>query len=124
MAGHGSLQGAAAKVTDLQADRIAVVEFNGMPGLPPGKVYELWLIPMSGASPMPAGTFMPDEKGGAIMMDHAMPAGTGCFASEICSLFTTFPVSLSEMINRLSGPWPLVSPAHSSRSPGRKAIPA
>jgi anti-sigma-K factor RskA len=49
---------------------------NNLPPLPQSKTYELWLIPMSGAAPMPAGTFMPDEKGGAMMMDHTMPAGT------------------------------------------------
>jgi len=35
------------------------------------KVYELWLIPMSGGAPMPAGTFRIDPKGSALMM-HAM----------------------------------------------------
>jgi anti-sigma-K factor RskA len=39
--------------------------------IPDDKVYELWLIPMSGAAPMPAGTFRIDPKGGAMMM-HAM----------------------------------------------------
>ncbi|HET7872050.1 MAG TPA: anti-sigma factor [Terriglobales bacterium] len=38
--------------------------------IPDDKVYELWLIPMSG-SPMPAGTFRIDPKGSAMMM-HAM----------------------------------------------------
>ena len=42
--------------------------------LPPGKMYELWLIPMEGA-PMPAGMFKPDERGNAMMMDHPMPEG-------------------------------------------------
>lgn len=39
--------------------------------IPDDKVYELWLIPMSGAAPMPAGTFRIDQKGSAMMM-HAM----------------------------------------------------
>jgi len=42
--------------------------------LPPGKAYELWIIPMQGA-PMNAGVFKPDEHGNAVMMDHAMPEG-------------------------------------------------
>ena len=42
--------------------------------LPPGKAYELWIIPMEGA-PMNAGVFKPDEHGNAVMMDHAMPEG-------------------------------------------------
>src|SRR3954463_15833419 len=49
---------------------------SNLPQLPESKIYELWLIPMSGAPPMPAGTFMPDEKGGAMVMNPAMPAGT------------------------------------------------
>ena len=42
--------------------------------LPPGKAYELWLIPMEGA-PMPAGMFKPNERGNAMMMNHPMPEG-------------------------------------------------
>jgi len=49
---------------------------SNLPQLPQSKTYELWLIPAGGAAPMPAGTFMPDEKGGAMMMDHTMPPGT------------------------------------------------
>ena len=47
---------------------------NNLAPLPPGKAYELWLIPMEGA-PMPAGMFKPDERGNAMMMDHVMPEG-------------------------------------------------
>jgi anti-sigma-K factor RskA len=47
---------------------------SGLAPAAPGKAYELWLIPMEGA-PMPAGMFKPDEKGNALMMDHAMPEG-------------------------------------------------
>jgi len=49
---------------------------SNLPSLPEQKVYELWLIPMSGAAPMPAGTFMPDEKGAAMVMNPPMQAGT------------------------------------------------
>jgi anti-sigma-K factor RskA len=49
---------------------------NNLPQLPESKIYELWLIPMSGAPPMPAGTFMPDEKGGGMVMNPPMTAGT------------------------------------------------
>lgn len=44
---------------------------NNLAPLPDDKVYELWLIPMGGGAPMPAGTFQPDEKGNTMMM-HAM----------------------------------------------------
>jgi anti-sigma-K factor RskA len=53
--------------------RLMLVASNLAPA-PPGKAYELWLIPMEGA-PMPAGMFKPDEKGNAVMMDHQMPEG-------------------------------------------------
>jgi anti-sigma-K factor RskA len=44
---------------------------NNLEPLPTNKVYELWLLPMSGAPPIPAGTFKPNGKGEA-MMDHSM----------------------------------------------------
>jgi anti-sigma-K factor RskA len=53
--------------------RVMLVAGNLAP-LPPGKTYELWLIPMEGA-PVPAGLFRPDEHGNAVMMDHAMTQG-------------------------------------------------
>jgi len=67
MAGHGTLQGAAAKVTDLKADKIAVVEFNGLPALPAGKVYELWLITADGRADA-AGVFAPDSSGHTVVV--------------------------------------------------------
>lgn len=47
---------------------------NNLPSLPEDKVYQLWLLPAAGGSLMPAGTFTPDPKGGAMMM-HAMENG-------------------------------------------------
>lgn len=44
---------------------------NALKPIPEDKVYELWLIPMSGGAPMPAGTFRINPSGGAMMM-HAM----------------------------------------------------
>jgi anti-sigma-K factor RskA len=48
--------------------------------LPANKVYELWLLPASGAQPVPAGTFQPDASGGATLVlsqfaDGAMAKG-------------------------------------------------
>jgi anti-sigma-K factor RskA len=42
--------------------------------LPPRKAYQLWVVPMQGA-PVPAGTFHPDEKGSAMVMDPPIPKG-------------------------------------------------
>jgi hypothetical protein len=47
---------------------------NNLDPLPPEKVYELWLLPMHGGDPVPAGTFKPKTNGSA-MMDHSMTAG-------------------------------------------------
>jgi anti-sigma-K factor RskA len=44
--------------------------------LPPGKTYELWLIPAAaGGSPIPAGTFRPDERGNASVIMPPLPKG-------------------------------------------------
>jgi len=47
---------------------------SGLAPVPPGKAYQLWLIPKEG-SPMPAGMFKPDANGNAVMADHIMPEG-------------------------------------------------
>lgn len=47
---------------------------NNLAGLPQGKVYELWLIPVSG-SPIPAGTFAPDTQGSASVVFPQIPSG-------------------------------------------------
>jgi anti-sigma-K factor RskA len=47
---------------------------SNMPGLPPQKAYELWLIPTNGA-PIPAGVFKPDAHGSATVVEPPLPAG-------------------------------------------------
>jgi anti-sigma-K factor RskA len=47
---------------------------NSLPPLPPEKIYELWLIPKTGA-PIPAGLFKPDSQGRATVVDPPLPAG-------------------------------------------------
>ena len=44
--------------------------------LPAGKTYELWVIPASGAAPVAAGTFRPDERGNANVVTARLE-GTG-----------------------------------------------
>lgn len=44
--------------------------------LPPHKVYELWLIPASGAKPVPAGTFAPDAHGNASLLVPSLRGAT------------------------------------------------
>jgi len=47
---------------------------SNMPTLPPEKIYELWLIPTSGA-PIPAGLFRPDAHGSAAVVKPPLSAG-------------------------------------------------
>jgi len=53
--------------------RMTLMATNLAP-VPPGKAYELWVIPPKGA-PVNAGVFKPDQHGNAMMLDHPMPAG-------------------------------------------------
>jgi len=55
---------------------------NNMPPLPPQKVYELWLIPTSGA-PVPAGVFKPDAHGNASVVNPPLPASAEAKAFAI-----------------------------------------
>lgn len=62
LTGHGSMDGASATVVDVKKDGVALVTFYGLPAVPAGKLYEIWLItPESKA--VPAAVFVPDENG-------------------------------------------------------------
>lgn len=54
------------------ADRRMMFIASNMAPPPPGKAYELWIIPAKGA-PIPAGVFKPDEHGNVVMLDHPLP---------------------------------------------------
>ena len=56
-----------------KAGRLIFIASN-LPPAPPNKAYELWLVPKEGA-PVPAGTFWPDARGNAMLMESTMPAG-------------------------------------------------
>ena len=53
-------------------NRMTLMATN-LPPVPPGKAYELWVIPPKGA-PVNAGVFKPDEHGNVVMLDHPLPA--------------------------------------------------
>jgi anti-sigma-K factor RskA len=74
LAGHGSMDGATATVTDLKQDGIALVSFSGLPSIPEGKVYELWLI-TPGNRADPAGIFLPDTNGQRLLVVEKPLAG-------------------------------------------------
>ena len=50
------------------------VEFRGIFNvLPSKKAYELWLVPTSGAPPIPIGVFKPDSQGSAPVLMPPLP---------------------------------------------------
>ena len=58
------------------ADRGALMmEAINLKPVPAGKTYELWVIPASGAAPVPAGTFTPNAEGYASVVLPKLPAG-------------------------------------------------
>lgn len=72
LTGHDSLSGARANVIDLKSDGVALVDFNGLPTLPQGRVYEVWLITAGGRADA-AGVFVPDGNGGkVVLVNHSL----------------------------------------------------
>jgi anti-sigma-K factor RskA len=58
------------------ADRGALLmEASHLQPTPPGKTYELWVIPANGAPPIPAGTFWPNSDGYASVVLPKLPSG-------------------------------------------------
>lgn len=49
------------------------MEASDLKPLPADKTYELWVIPASGAAPIPAGTFQPDAAGSASVVMPKIP---------------------------------------------------
>ncbi len=41
--------------------------------LPEGSTYQLWIVPVNGGKPIPAGTFKPGPQGTAVVMKHDVP---------------------------------------------------
>lgn len=64
-----------ARATYLASKGTLIFLANNMPTLEPAKVYELWLIPANGGSPIPAGTFQPDQSGYASVIMPPLPKG-------------------------------------------------
>jgi len=65
--GSGAMSGAQGRVFELKQQGLTLVEFNNLPELEAGKVYELWLIPSQG-QPAPAGVFRPDPGGSHVVV--------------------------------------------------------
>jgi len=84
------------------ADRGALMmEANNLKPVPAGKAYELWVIPASGAAPIPAGTFWPNAEGYASVVLPKIPTGVPAKAFGITienaggSATPTAPIILS-----------------------------
>jgi anti-sigma-K factor RskA len=60
-----------------------VMEASHLTPVPAGKTYELWVIPASGAAPVPAGTFTPNAEGYASLVLPTLPSGVAAKAFGI-----------------------------------------
>ena len=66
------------------ADRGALVmQADNLKPVAAGKTYELWVIPASGAAPVPAGTFTPNGAGYASLVLPKLPGGVAAKAFGI-----------------------------------------
>lgn len=63
------------KATYVPARGALVFVANNLEPLKPAKVYELWIIPANGQSPVAAGTFHPDAGGNASVLMPKLPLG-------------------------------------------------
>jgi anti-sigma-K factor RskA len=78
-----------------------MMEANNLKPVPAGKTYELWVIPASGAAPVPAGTFTPNGEGYASVVLPTLPSGVPAKAFGITienaggSKTPTLPIILS-----------------------------
>lgn len=74
---------------------------SSMPAPPAGKAYELWVLPATGGSPIPAGVFTPDVRGNAAVVFPEIPvnvqaAGFGVTVEDVAGSKTpTSPLVLS-----------------------------
>jgi len=65
----------AGKAIYLPGNGALVFMASNLAPLAPQKTYELWLVPMHGDKPMPAGMFKPDPNGNAMVMMPPMSPG-------------------------------------------------
>jgi len=72
-----------------------------LPQTPAGKAYELWILPVSGSAPVPAGVFKPDMQGNAAVIFPQIPlnVNAGAFGvtieNEAGATKPTLPIILS-----------------------------
>jgi hypothetical protein len=103
LVGHQGLAGARASVIDLRSDGVALVDFNGLPQLDSGKVYEIWLITPAGTAD-PAGVFVPDSNGSKFVLVGKSLAGYKEMAitSEVGPAGTLAPTQQPQLYGNLT----------------------
>jgi anti-sigma-K factor RskA len=79
MTGSGDLAGAHARIYDLRAQGLTLIQFGGLPALASGRVYELWLISPAGQA-TPGGVFVPDADGSHVFLLGRSLAGLKALA--------------------------------------------
>ena len=52
-----------------------ILQASNLAPVPPGKAYELWVIPADGSAPIPAGVFRPDIAGNGSVVLPSIPQG-------------------------------------------------
>ena len=103
LVGHQGLASARANVIDLKSDGVALVDFNGLPQLDSGRVYEIWLITAGGRAD-PAGVFVPDSNGSKIVLIGRSLAGYAQMAvtTEVGPAGTQAPTQKPELYGNLA----------------------
>lgn len=72
VANNASPQPQGKAIYDPRSGTLVFIASN-MPAIPLHKAYELWLIPTSGAAPIPAGMFKPNARGTATVVKPPLP---------------------------------------------------
>jgi len=101
--GSQELAGARASVIDLKSDGVALVDFTGLPPIPSGKVYEVWLITPGGRAD-PAAVFVPDSNGSKVVLVNHSLNGYSVMAvtREVGPSGTDAPTEQPQMAGKLA----------------------
>lgn len=101
LAATGARAAPAARAIYLASRGALILQASNLSPLDSGKTYELWVIPASGAAPIPAGLFRPDAFGSANVLLPQIPEGVQAKAFGVTienaggSATPTLPIVLS-----------------------------
>ena len=71
------------RATYLASRGTVVFQGNNLAALDPGKVYQLWLLPADGSAPISAGSFSPDARGNANLVNSRLAGSIAAKAFAI-----------------------------------------